>query len=578
MEPAAHPAPVLEGAATIGWRSHAVALQAAMTAEAGRPAAAGLAMAMDALARADLAGALDGARQALAADAACAIAWRIAGLAHEGQGQMVEALDAYQQAYALDPQAPGVLADLGRLARALDLHDAAVELLTLALAADPASPDLAHQLAAALGDAHRYGEAVAVLQTALQINPGDAFLWDGLGAVLLQRGDTPAALESFEQALALGPDGAESAFHRAQARFELGDAAGAEADCDALLARLAPAPPPAIRFLRSQARLTQGNLEGGWADYAARLDPAYDKAPAFAVDGRLIEPGTDLEGRHVLVVGEQGVGDEMMFAGMIPDLIEAVGPQGRVHLAVSPRLVPLFARSFPAVTATPYALSTVDGRPRLEAPGAAADLWIPLGQLAALFRRERARFDRAEGFLRPDPARVAHWRARLDALGPGPRIGLTWRSMKTSSHRLKQYPRFEDWTPVFRLPGVRLVSLQYGDCAEDIEAARRLGADLWRPEGVDLTNDLDEAAAVSAAVDVAIGVGNASVNLAGAVGTPAWIVGPPAAWPRLGTDHYPWFPRSRAFIAPSYGDWGPALAAAADAAAELAIAGAFRGA
>ncbi len=47
------------------------------------------------------------------------------------------------------------------------------------------------------------------------------------------------------------------------------------------------------------------------------------------------------------MIGEQGLGDEFMFANILPDLQDAVGPNGKLQVAVDKRLVPLFARSFP---------------------------------------------------------------------------------------------------------------------------------------------------------------------------------------------------------------------------------------
>jgi hypothetical protein len=259
----------------------------------------------------------------------------------------------------------------------------------------------------------------------------------------------------------------------------------------------------------------------------------------------------------------------MMFAGAIPDLIEAVGPEGSVQVAVSPRLVALFARSFPAAVVSPYRLATMSGRAVLSAPEASATMWTPIGDLARRYRATLAAFETVTPFLRPDPERVAHWRAMLRSGDGRPTIGLTWKSLQTHAHRRRQYPQLQDWSPLFRLLGVRFVNLQYGDCEGDIAHIRSLGAEVYQANGVDLTNDLDEAAALSAAVDLVIGVGNASINLAAGVGRPAWIICPPAAWPRLGQDHYPWFPETRVFSAERFGDWSPALSAAANAAATL---------
>jgi hypothetical protein len=277
--------------------------------------------------------------------------------------------------------------------------------------------------------------------------------------------------------------------------------------------------------------------------------------------------GDVLAGKRLLVVGEQGLGDEIMFAGMLPDVIEALGPGGTLSLAVAPRLVELFQRSFPQSLVSAPDTASAGGRPLRTAPLAPGEieLWAPMGSLAQRFGSDLASFDRPPGYLRPDPGKADAWRRALATLGGRPKIGLSWKSMKTSGDRLKQYPSFEAWERLLAVPGVSFVNLQYGDCAAEIERAGALGVEIWQPPGLDLTDDIDGAAALSAAVDLVIGVGNASTNLAAAVGVPVWISAAPFAWPRLGAEHYPWFPRTKVFAAERFGDWGPVVAALAAA-------------
>jgi tetratricopeptide (TPR) repeat protein len=555
----------------IAWRSHALRLNAAVESQALRPGHLELVAALGALTL----GAFDEVDLLVLAvidlDPTCAVAWRLIGMSREARGRTIEALEAYRQAYMLDPGAHDVLVDLGRLARSMGMHEAAADLIARALAIDPGSAHLACQLAEALGDGHQYDRAIAVLECALAIDPENALLLDGLGAILLQQGETEAAAACLDRALAAAPDAADPRFHRAKARFELGDHEGALSDCDAILRKLRPEQTPAVLYLRSQIRLSLGDLAGGWADYEARLSPLHDKSPHFDLPGRRLGRVEPVVGRRVLVIGEQGLGDEMMFAGAIPDLIRAVGPDGAVQIAVSPRLVSLFARSFPEAVVSPYQLDTLDGRAVLSAPAVPsampAAFWMPIGDLAARFRATMAAFERPLPFLRPDPGRIAHWRAAMQTADGRPTVGLTWKSMQTHAHRRRQYPRLEDWAPLLGLSGVRFVNLQYGDCEADIAHMQALGAEVWRADGVDLTDDIDEAAAISAAVDLAIGVGNASINLAAGVGAPSFIICPPAAWPRLGQDHYPWFNDARVFSASRFGDWTAPITAATEAAA-----------
>ncbi|HEX4199374.1 MAG TPA: tetratricopeptide repeat protein [Caulobacteraceae bacterium] len=552
---------------TIGWKTQAERLRAAVAASAGSPAGAALQAALKALAAGNLALAAERAREAVRADSSCAVGWRLLALGLEGQGEMIAALEAYQAAHEADPAAADLLSDLSRLAASLGSFDVAAEFAARALAAEPGSAPLAGQLAMALRGAHRYGEAIEVLRAAITADAGDAFLWNALGSVLLQQGDTDNALIFLDQALTLEPGRVEALCNRARARLELGDGTGALADCAAALARASAGQRSEALFIRALARLDSGDLAGGWADYEARLSPDLARTPSFSLPGRRWAAGDGLDGKALLVVGEQGLGDEIMFAGVIPDVTEALGAGGTLSLAVAPRLVELFHRSFPSARVSAHETATVAGRPLRTAPGAGvdADFWAPMGSLPRRFRPDLASFERAAGYLRPDPGKAEAWRRALAAIDGRPKIGLSWKSMKTSGDRLKQYPAFDAWERLLATPGVSFVNLQYGDCGAELARARDLGVEIWNPPGLDLTNDIDGAAALSSAVDLVIGVGNASTNLAGAVGVPVWISAAPFAWPRLGAENYPWFPKTRVFAAARFGDWGPVVDAIAQA-------------
>jgi hypothetical protein len=159
----------------------------------------------------------------------------------------------------------------------------------------------------------------------------------------------------------------------------------------------------------------------------------------------------------------------------------------------------------------------------------------------------------------------------LSALGPGPKTGLVWKSLKVETARARFYSPFDAWAPVLNTPGAMLVNLQYGDCAAEIAAARdQLGVEIFEPPGVDLKDDLDEVAALSCALDLVIGPANATSNIAAACGVETWLISTPGAWPKLGTRRYPWYPSMRVFDPPGYNRWEPVMAEVAEALAERA--------
>ena len=255
-----------------------------------------------------------------------------------------------------------------------------------------------------------------------------------------------------------------------------------------------------------------------------------------------------------------------MFAGLLPEVLQALGPEGRLTLAVEPRLVSLFQRAFPQARVGGHSTDKTEAHPVRRAPGLAepGDLWTPMGALLAPFRASLDAFPARTGWLAPDPARVARWRDWLASLPPGPKVGIVWKSLKLGGERRRAFAPFRAWAPVLAAPDAVFVSLQYGDASEEIAEAARAGVQIRSPPGLDLKDDLEEVAALCAALDLVIGFANAATQLAGAVGAPLWLLAPPATWTCLGTGRYPWHPQARVFHAPDF-DWEQGMAAVAAA-------------
>ena len=530
-----------------------------------------LAAAMQALNEGRAAEALQFTGQVIGADPDCGMAWHVVALCRERSGDLNGALIAYETALKLAPEDLDLANDLGRLAMQMGLYEVAEHLFRHFIDKRPEVVDGPNNLACALRDQLRYGDALAVLRPAIEANPGSALLWNTLGAVVAEQGGTDRSVTFFDEALRLDPGFAKARYNRANVRLSLGETQGALADCEAALEQggLTEGETAMMRFARSTMLVAAGRLGEGWDAYEARLEPRHVDVTHFVVEAAPWTPDAPLEGCDLLVFGEQGLGDEVLFANVLPDVLEALGSEGKLTLAVERRLVPLFQRSFPQAEVGAHATYRVEHQSVRTAPFVrhrAFELWAPMASLLRRYRRDLPDFPAAPAFLKADPERVAYWKDMLDALGPGRKAGLLWKSLKITSQRSRFYAPFAAWAPVLATPGVRFVNLQYGDCEPELAHAREaLGVEIWSPPGIDLTNDLDEVAALTSALDLVAGPANATINIAAACGTPCWLVCPPGGWPMLGTDRYPWYPKARVFMPPGFNRWEPAMAAMAEA-------------
>ena len=267
--------------------------------------------------------------------------------------------------------------------------------------------------------------------------------------------------------------------------------------------------------------------------------------------------GDSLQGKKILVYGEQGVGDEVMFASCIPDLI-AETPD-KILLECDPRLEPLFARSFPDVH--------VCGKEReldfswIHEQGP-FDYSLPIGSLPKFFRNRVEDFPERDSFLVPGAELVETWNQRLASLGKGLKIGISWRGGQTERVIRNSSIPLPYWVPLLSMDAF-FINLQYGDTAEDVDRMHTehdIQIHDW--EDNDPLQDLDNQAALISALDLVITIDNSTLHMAGAVGTPTWGLleyVPDWRWPQVFGDSPPLYRSVRLFRQKQLAEWGPVL-------------------
>jgi hypothetical protein len=259
------------------------------------------------------------------------------------------------------------------------------------------------------------------------------------------------------------------------------------------------------------------------------------------------------------MVGEQGLGDEVMFANVLPDLARQIGEKGKLHIAVDSRLIPIFKRSFPLADIGRYEHRKVDGLEVRICPWALTDggpdHYASFGTPLHILRKTLSDFPKQK-YLDADAARTAEFRSRLATLGPGPYVGICWRSMVLGAKRRKYFSAIEGWGPILSTPGVTFVNLQYGEVAAELKIAQEnFGVTIHNFADLNLKDDLDGAAALTSACDLVLSAPTATAAMAGALGKEVWFLVAAPVWPQLGTDHYPWYAKSRVISCEKFADW-----------------------
>lgn len=464
----------------------------------------------------DLDGAVESFRRATALDPGNGEARNNLGVALAMRGDYAQAAAAFARASGLLPGEPQVLINRGKAEREAGRVDEAIASLEAAVTMAPDRADAHLEFGTALRAAGRTAEALESYRRADSVSPGNTRILNNLSLCLQEQGEIEAAVEGFRRCAALAPDDEE------------------------------------IGKNLAMALLLAGEFGSGFDAYEARWRSATEGAKARpfhqpAWDGAADEP--------VVLWGEQGVGDELLFASMIPDAIATGAP---VVLECDPRLIPLLGRSFPEATVTAR-------RDPPDAVALACGRQLATGSLGRLFRRQRAAFPDRTGYLHAEEQAVSRMRTGYRALGAGPVIGIAWRS-GNRGYGAKRSLALDGWASLLiRRPAV-FVSLQYGDCRDAVmEARNRLGVSIHIDPSVDALADLDAFASQVAAVDLVISIDNATVHMAGALGRPVWTLLPFAPDWRWGArgEETPWYPSMRLFRQTAPGDWSGAVAAAA---------------
>ena len=490
-------------------------------------------------------------------------AYHLLAMCLERMGHLHKALVTYERAFELDPHDPDLLINLGLTAWSLKMRDGAIDMFQRYIALKPDSPLGYNNLGTILCEMGDAKAAIDTLRAALLRMPAEPVLWNALATVLAESGRADESIVFYEEAIRLAP-GFPRAYHNLGFAFShLGRLDDALAAYDNALAR-AVDPKEVIEgeHSRSVCLMGMGRLEEGFREYEIRNSPRFRSYVQHVVTAPIWN-GEPLAGKRLLIVGEQGLGDELMFATAIPDLIEAVGPTGRLQIAVEHRLVDLFQRSFPQAEVGAYddrRVVTDDGAYEVRfiqwaIQDGQPDYYATMGTPLQFLRKDVNDFPSRPLFA-ADPSRVAEFRKRLDAMGPGPFVGICWRSMMQDIKRQKYFSPLDAWGPVLKAKGVTFVNVQYGDCAEDLARAReQFGIDVKVFDNLDLKQDIEGAAALSAALDLVLSAPTAAAAIAASIGTEVWFLAAGRTWPQLGTDRFPWYANTRVFAPEKFGDW-----------------------
>jgi tetratricopeptide (TPR) repeat protein len=284
----------------------------------------------------------------------------------------------------------------------------------------------------------------------------------------------------------------------------------------------------------------------GWANYHHTIGTDWRPKVQYAD-----EPEWDgSPGKTVALYSDQGLGDEISFASIVPDAIDI---SAKVILDCDSRLTGLFRRSFPQ--AKVYGTRGMSGA-KWAKEDWKIDASLPLGQIGEFFRTTDESFPRTP-YLIPCPDRRRMWKSLFMAKHK-PVIGIAWTGGVPKNNSRNRKLTLEDFLPIFKAIDAHYVSLQYKDASAEIaEFRKKHEVDLKQYAYGTLTKDYDDTAALIAACDYVLCIQTAVAHTAGALGTPVTVLLPVATQWRYGTAHesIPWYDCLRVIRQQKSGSW-----------------------
>jgi len=368
--------------------------------------------------------------------------------------------------------------------------------------------------------AEKFGLAYQIFERCAAMNPTQSEIYNNMG-MALEVMDGRKALKAFEKALKISHTNHHAMINLGLMNMKLGSPKKCVEWCDKALT----IDPDSVAALdnKAQSLLMMRNWAEGWDLYHRSYGGKYRPRRTFNC------PEWTGERTDLLVVhAEQGLGDEILFASCIED---AKKHCNALVIECDPRLQSLFERSFDV-----DCFGTRFERPSPINEWMDPTAYISIGELPRFFRRGEWTFP-GTPYLKPDPERVAQYRALLGLSGDKLKVGIAWTGGKINTGRAERSITLDMMAPLFEHTDTcDFISLEYIEPNISTHPVKH-----WK-RAVDKSVDHDETAALIACLDLVIAVPTTVIHTAGALGIETWCLVPdnPPSWRFHVSGEMPW--------------------------------------
>ncbi|MBU3585063.1 tetratricopeptide repeat protein [Polynucleobacter sp. AM-26B4] len=394
---------------------------------------------------------------------------------------------------------------------------------------------------AALNEMKRHGEALECYEEALRINSDYVEAWSNKGLTLNNLRQFDTAIECIEKAITLNPQYVEAWLNKAIVLNDLKRFEEAIQCCNAAI-KIDSTHHETI-YNKSLINLSNKNFDSGFKDYESRFKKINF---SFPLDLNEVPVWNGLKkNSQILVVGEQGLGDEIFYSRFLNNH----ATDNQITTLVDKRLVNIFSRSFPKV-------KFLSRGSHLEK--SSFDYQIPMGSLAKLTIKNLLDVEKLSGqFLTTTPLATNKFNNTAQF-----KCGISWKSTNKEIGNAKSIDLI-DLKEIFNNSESDFINLQYGNVQDELAKVSSLSRNPIRQiNGIDLFNDIDELLSIIESCNIIITTCNITAHLAGSIGKKTLLIAPYSRG-RIWYWHYDkinvWYPSIKQFFQDSDFTWNNAI-------------------
>jgi len=421
------------------------------------------------------------------------------------KNQLEDASLIYHEVLKNDPKNAIALQLYGVLASQVKKYQLSVALLSQAISIDPNYIEALNNRGVVFKELRRFDEALVDFDKAISLDGSYADALNNRGITFRELGRFDESIKDLDKAISLKPDFEKAYNNRGNTQRDLQHFDLAIEDYNHAI-QLDPEYVDAY-WNKALCMLHLGDFGSGWPLYEWRWKRDKSISGEPIITSKPMWSGES--DKTIFLWSEQGIGDEIMFASLLPELQQT---STHVILNCDKRLIPLFKRSFMGNISFCDDRDTVDEN--------SYDFHIPIGSLPLILRPTLSSFkEGSKAYLKCQQSKADELKLALLEKQKEILVGISWLSKSKIPGAIQRNVELAEIAQHLNKPNIKLVNLQYGDVSGEIKNLKdNQNIDVIQIEEIDNKNDIDGLAALIMACDHIVTIDNATAHLASALG------------------------------------------------------------